>query len=257
MSGLLTTVEDLFQTRDLYQVLGLTSEASPAQLKKGYHKRSLTEHPDRNPHGDQKRATAKFQTLSAVYAILSDPDARALYDETGEIHEELESTLNPPDKDWNQYWRLLFKKITVTDIAEFEAKYKESEEELADLKAAYLEGQGDMNFILDNVLCCNLDDEARFTSILQDLISQQELPDYKKFSRESTQKKKQRKRRLDGEKVEAEAYAQELGLGDGQDALKNLIMKRQAQREKDSDSFLDQLAAKYAQPKAKAKGKKK
>lgn len=145
----------------------------------------------------------------------------------------------------------------MTDIAEFEAKYKESEEELADLKSAYIDGEGDMNFILDNVLCSTLDDEARFIQILRDLIRKKELPDFKNFTKESTQRKKQRKRRLEGEKVEAEAYAQELGLGDGQDALQNLIMKRQAQREKDSDSFLDQLAAKYAQPKAKAKGKKK
>ena len=44
-------------------------------------------------------------------------------------------------------------KITVADIAKFEEEYKGSEEELADLKAAYLDGDGDMNYIMDNVLC--------------------------------------------------------------------------------------------------------
>ena len=44
-------------------------------------------------------------------------------------------------------------KITLADIAKFEEEYKGSEEELADLKAAYLDGDGDMNYIMDNVLC--------------------------------------------------------------------------------------------------------
>lgn len=64
MPGLLESVESLFQTRDLYKVLGVTSEATEAQLKKGYHRRSLVEHPDRNPGQDQTIATQKFQVLN-------------------------------------------------------------------------------------------------------------------------------------------------------------------------------------------------
>ena len=44
----------------------------------------------------------------AVYKILSDSDRRALYDESGEIDDESDAILNE-DKDWDQYWRLLFK----------------------------------------------------------------------------------------------------------------------------------------------------
>ncbi len=29
-----------------------------------------------------------------------------------------------PDKDWSAHWRMLFKKISVKDIEEFEKKYK-------------------------------------------------------------------------------------------------------------------------------------
>ena len=48
----------------------------------------------------------RFQALGAVYKLLSDKDRRAVYDETGEIDEGDDMD---PDKDWDQYWRLLFK----------------------------------------------------------------------------------------------------------------------------------------------------
>eukprot|EP00095_Tigriopus_kingsejongensis_P000682 maker-scaffold340_size202118-snap-gene-1.26 protein:Tk00682 transcript:maker-scaffold340_size202118-snap-gene-1.26-mRNA-1 annotation:"dnaj homolog subfamily c member 9" len=257
MPGLVSTLSELFETKDLYAVLGVSRTASSAQLKQGYHRLSLVHHPDRNPDADQAQATRQFQALSAVYSVLSDVEARTLYDQTGQIMAEMDDVLEAQDRDWDQYWRRLFQKITVTDITEFEKEYRNSAEELADLKTAYLEGEGNMDFILDNVLCCTLDDEERFSDILRNLVETEELPPMKKFTRESAQKKKRRKQRLEAEKDEAETYAQELGLGQGDDALKNMIMKRQAQREQDSDSFLDQLAAKYAKPQKKTKGKKK
>ena len=50
----------------------------------------------------------RFQCVSAVYKILSDSDRRAVYDESGEIDDEDDGVLNQ-DRDWDQYWRLLFK----------------------------------------------------------------------------------------------------------------------------------------------------
>ncbi len=49
----------------------------------------------------------------------------------------------------------------MTDIKNFEREYRHSEEELSDLKQAYLDGEGDMKFILESVPCCSLDDEER------------------------------------------------------------------------------------------------
>ncbi len=42
----------------------------------------------------------------------------------------------------------------------------------------------------------------------------------------------------------------------GEDSLRNMIMKRQEQRAKESDAFLDQLAAKYGSGSKSSKGKK-
>jgi DnaJ family protein C protein 9 len=150
--------------------------------------------------------------------------------------------------------------VTLDDIANFEKEYKESEEELADLKQAYLDGKGDMNFILDNVLCATLEDEPRFANILCSLIKEKDIPDFAKFSKESKKSKTNRKRRLEGEKAEAEEAAKELGMnGNDENSLRNMIMKRQQSREKEMDGFFDHLAAKYGggdKKKTTKKGKK-
>lgn len=43
-----------------------------------------------------------------MYKILSDPDRKALYDESGEIDDESDASLQQ-DTDWDSYWRALFK----------------------------------------------------------------------------------------------------------------------------------------------------
>lgn len=80
---------------------------------------------------------------------MSDPDSKALYDECGEINDENDPVLADPNRDWSEYWRILFAKVTVEDIKKFEKQYRESDEEKADLKKAYLDGEGDMDQILD------------------------------------------------------------------------------------------------------------
>ncbi len=109
MPGVRSTLRELLGTDDLYEALGVKKEASKEQLKRGYHKKSLLFHPDRVHEGGQEakdEATKKFQVLSAVYKVLSDDEKRAVYDETGEVDDE---DVLDENKDWDQYWRLLFK----------------------------------------------------------------------------------------------------------------------------------------------------
>ena len=58
------------------------------------------------------------------------------------------------DRDWADYWRILFKKVTVEDIRAFEKNYKGSEEESETLRSAYVDCEGDMDKILEEV-CLN------------------------------------------------------------------------------------------------------
>lgn len=136
MPSLLDSLETLFGTRDLYGAIGLkekSTEATAAQLKKAYHRSSLKHHPDRVEPTERPDATKRFQALGAAYKILSDPDAKALYDESGEIDDEA-SGISNDSRDWESYWRLLFPRVSVADIKKFEAQYKNSAEEDEDLK---------------------------------------------------------------------------------------------------------------------------
>ena len=73
--------------------------------------------------------------------MLSDKDKRAVYDEEGVVDEE--DDILTQNRDWDEYWRLLFKRLTLEDIQQFEEKYKGSEEEEADLRDAYIESEGE------------------------------------------------------------------------------------------------------------------
>ena len=67
--------------RDYYEVLGVTKGVSEADLEKAYRKVAKKYHPDTNP-GD-KEAEEKFKEAAEAYAVLSDPEKRAKYDQYG------------------------------------------------------------------------------------------------------------------------------------------------------------------------------
>jgi molecular chaperone DnaJ len=66
---------------DYYELLGVSRDASAADLKKAYRKLAVKYHPDKNP-GDTA-AEAKFKEISEAYDILKDDEKRAAYDRYG------------------------------------------------------------------------------------------------------------------------------------------------------------------------------
>jgi molecular chaperone DnaJ len=69
------------EKRDYYEVLGVSKNATPEELKKAYRKLALQYHPDRNP-GD-KEAEEKFKEAAEAYEVLSNPEKRQRYDQFG------------------------------------------------------------------------------------------------------------------------------------------------------------------------------
>lgn len=67
--------------RDYYEVLGVDKNADEAAIKRAYRTLAKKYHPDMNP-GD-KEAERKFKEVNEAYAVLSDPDKKAKYDQYG------------------------------------------------------------------------------------------------------------------------------------------------------------------------------
>ena len=74
-----------------YDTLGISTSATAEEIKRAYRAASLKSHPDRNP--SDPTAKTKFQTITAAYDVLSDPQKRAAYDA------ELNGTTSPNDLD--------------------------------------------------------------------------------------------------------------------------------------------------------------
>ena len=66
---------------DLYEILGVSKNASQSEIKSAYRKLAVKYHPDKNP-GD-KAAEEKFKKITAAYDVLSDETKRRQYDSYG------------------------------------------------------------------------------------------------------------------------------------------------------------------------------
>jgi DnaJ-class molecular chaperone len=66
--------------KDYYEVLGVSKNATEAQLKAAYRQQALQWHPDKNKAPE---AEAKFKEINEAYEILSDKEKRTAYDQFG------------------------------------------------------------------------------------------------------------------------------------------------------------------------------
>jgi molecular chaperone DnaJ len=81
--------------RDYYEILGVARNATFEELKKAYRELALRHHPDRVPVEQKKTAEEKFKEISEAYAVLTDPQKRATYDQQG--HAGIDQQYAPED----------------------------------------------------------------------------------------------------------------------------------------------------------------
>jgi len=68
--------------KTLYELLSVKPDATLEEIRVAYRRKAMRYHPDRE-NGDE----AHFKRVKDAYEILSDPDRRKRYDETGETEE--------------------------------------------------------------------------------------------------------------------------------------------------------------------------
>ncbi|EFO28214.1 DnaJ domain-containing protein [Loa loa] len=68
----------------LYEILGITEDASDDDIKRAYRKLALKYHPDKNLENDPEK-TERFKEINHAHAVLSVPTRRKVYDKYGDM----------------------------------------------------------------------------------------------------------------------------------------------------------------------------
>ncbi|QKX61542.1 uncharacterized protein TRUGW13939_08694 [Talaromyces rugulosus] len=247
-----------------YEVLEIDEKASADEVKSAYRKKALRHHPDKASPETRDKAKEKFQQIAFAYAILSDERRRRRYDLTGNTSESLD--LEDDNFDWTQFYQEQFSgMVDSSAIDKIKKEYQDSEEERADLLAAFEQFKGDLDRVYEVVMLSSvLDDDERFRTIIDKAIADREVKGWKNYTEESENKRKKRLKRAQEEAAEAEEAAKELeekgtakkkgkkkkATKEDDNTLAALIQQRQQSR---AANFFDDLEAKYA---PKGKGKK-
>jgi curved DNA-binding protein len=84
------------QFKDYYQALGVARDASVDDVKKAFRKLARKYHPDVSKEPD---AEARMKEINEAYAVLSDTEKRAAYDQLGRGYRPGEEFRPPPDWD--------------------------------------------------------------------------------------------------------------------------------------------------------------
>jgi curved DNA-binding protein len=82
--------------KDYYATLGVPREAAADDIRKAFRKLARKYHPDVSKEAD---AEARMKEVNEAYAVLSDPEKRAAYDQLGRGYRPGEEFRPPPDWD--------------------------------------------------------------------------------------------------------------------------------------------------------------
>lgn len=84
--------------KDYYEILGVSRDASPEEIRKAYHKLAHKFHPDKG--GDEE----KFKEINEAYQVLSSKDKKAQYDQFGRTFDQNSGPSSSQGFDFNSFF---------------------------------------------------------------------------------------------------------------------------------------------------------
>lgn len=106
--------------KDYYQILAVARGASADDIKKSYRKLARKYHPDVSKEAD---ADARMKEINEAYAVLSDPEKRAAYDNVQQNYRAGQEFRPPPD--WNAGYEFSGGQFSDAESADFSDFFSE------------------------------------------------------------------------------------------------------------------------------------
>lgn len=106
--------------KDYYQILGVDRKASADDIKKAFRKLARKYHPDisKEPHAEER-----MKEINEAFAVLSDPEKRAAYDNVGQSFRSGQEFRPPPG--WNTGFEFSDRDFADTQTADFSDFFSE------------------------------------------------------------------------------------------------------------------------------------
>jgi DnaJ family protein C protein 9 len=219
------------QSPTLYELLGVQSTATAAEIKKAYRQRALQTHPDKQLQQNAAIAAAAFAEVHRAYEIVSDPERRKIYDERGEEQSaDFQSAY--------EFFRSFFPRVKPEDISGYAKTYKHSEQEKHDLREFFVKSNGNMEKLLQSIILADSADIDRFVKFFREEIKEGKLGHQEMFELSVKNLKSSSAKVM---KTKAKSSTDDLA--------EKILQKRKTTQ----DNFIDDLEDKYAKKPRKSR----
>jgi len=106
--------------KDYYEILGVSRDATADDIKKAFRRLARKYHPDVSKAPD---AEARMKEVNEAFAVLSDPEKRAAYDQLGSSYRAGQEFRPPPD--WDAGFEFTGRGFSGADAADFSDFFSE------------------------------------------------------------------------------------------------------------------------------------